>query len=431
MNRDSIKRPTQINRHRSFATEKVGEMIMGRRLSQRLTYTVSTFMMCATAAAFLLIRPTRQPMSDLDGPFFWGSPHCTAQGWHVNGTRPYWKYFRWPRRPSLYDIFVADGNLVVILSFRFCYIANGYESGGKMAVGQRYAKAHWLMRRADGTVVNSTFTKNDPELHSKVLIFPYPGPSNPNDVVTIFTNATDGEVIYADVPFCHLPPRVQRFGTVCTQNLVTTRATVLPWVAWHRAQGFDNVVLYINEVNGAARMRSLLEGAVANNSLTIVDWGWPAAYPFHDQPLTQASCLWRAKGRYKWIGMNDLDEIFVPAEGKTVGGILAGYEAIANTIGGVACCNRWFAGGGIVNLYRCARECDRPPHRQKMIVRTDNVDYFCNHRIMLGLPEHKPQYMELVNGHFSAVRGPAQMVPCNHVTLFTTEVERWKAALSG
>jgi hypothetical protein len=59
------------------------------------------------------------------------------------------------------------------------------------------------------------------------------------------------------------------------------------------------------------------------------------------------------------------------------------------------------------------------------------MDYFCNRRIKPGLPEHKAQYLKLVNGYFSAIREPAEMGSCNHVALFRTEVKSWIAALSG
>jgi hypothetical protein len=72
----------------------------------------------------------------------------------------------------------------------------------------------------------------------------------------------------------------------------------------------------------------------------VIDWAWPFAYDWHDQPLTQASCLWRAKWRYKWIGMNDIDEIFVSMEGRTVADVLTRYEPVADKIGAIVCCNR-------------------------------------------------------------------------------------------
>jgi carboxypeptidase C (cathepsin A) len=58
-------------------------------------------------------------------------------------------------------------------------------------------------------------------------------------------------------------------------------------------------------------------------------------------------------------------------------------------------------------------------------VRTDNVDYFCNHRIMLGLPEQVTRPMELVNGHFKRIVGAAHMVPCSHVSRFRDHVQQW------
>jgi hypothetical protein len=75
--------------------------------------------------------------------------------------------------------------------------------------------------------------------------------------------------------------------------------------------------------------------------------------------------------------MNDLDEIFLPGADERVSDVLNRYENEASSFGSIACCNRWLDGGARVSdLTMCARECDDPPHRQKNVVRVDNVGYF-------------------------------------------------------
>jgi hypothetical protein len=54
----------------------------------------------------------------------------------------------------------------------------------------------------------------------------------------------------------------------------------------------------------------------------LVDWAWPNKFPFHDQPVGQTSCLWRSKKQFKWLGINDLDEFFVPRENETLADVL-------------------------------------------------------------------------------------------------------------
>jgi hypothetical protein len=316
----------------------------------------------------------------------------------------------------------------VILSFRFSYFSNGYEDQRMMAVARAYSLTSWVLVQSDGRIVNSTFTKNDPELHSKVLIFPYD--RGLGRTVTI--RSIDPSVVYEKVRFCSLPPPIKRFGAICTQNMVTEKEHVLGWVGWHRAHGFDHAMLYVNQDQGASRMVGPLANAIANGSLIVVDWGWPRAYEFHDQPITQASCLWRSKGRFTWLGVNDLDEIFLPGDrGERVCDVLNRYESEANSFGSIACCNRWLAGSSRVpDLSECARDCDNPPHRQKNVVRVDNVDYFCNHHVMLGLPEKQSKGMELVNGHWGMIRGDAEMKKCGLVTRFKPAVEQWIRELS-
>jgi hypothetical protein len=185
-------------------------------------------------------------------------------------------------------------------------------------------------------------------------------------------------------------------------------------------------MLYMNQRNGAAQMVGVLQNAIANGSLIVVDWAWPKAYPFHDQPLTQASCLWQSKGRFTWLGINDLDEIFLPGGNERVCDVLNRYENESSSFGSIACCNQWLAGSPRVSgLFQCASECNKPPRRQKNIVRVDNVDYFCNHRIMLGLPERRLNGLEMVNGHWGSIKDHVTMKSCDRVKPFKSSVERW------
>jgi hypothetical protein len=354
---------------------------------------------------------------------------CTVDGWPRNGSKTYWPYWKWPEQPSLYDIFLDEDNLIVILNFRFSYLWNSGPRSPRLRAAINWSQTLWTLMRHDGTRVISAFQKNDPQLHTKVLVFPYNRTTTRPDIVTIFSS--DRPVVYKDVPFCRLPPRVKRFGAICAQSFVTSPVRVLDWVAWHRAHGFDHAMLYINQIDGAAKMEPLVAKAVENGSLIIIDWGWPWAYRFHDQPASQASCLWRSKGRFRWLGINDLDEIFLPGMNETVADVLNRYEPMGDRIGSIACCNRWLGRSDrVLGLRKCAFECIDPPGRQKNIVRVENVDYFCNHQIMLGLPEQQANGFELVNGHAARFVSEALLRPCGLVQRFKPQVEKWLAALS-
>jgi hypothetical protein len=393
-------------------------------------YSIEITILAITIMAYIIPIPDSPPAASHDVFLVPAAIACTPDAFPVAGTQIYWKYWHWPSLPSLYDIFLDGNMLVVILSFRFCYIQNGYESPSMMDVARRYSQAPWFLR-VHGTIINNTYTTNDPELHSKVLKFPYNPRSPDPDFATIFTKAANVDLTFDSVPFCRIRPHTQIFATVCTQNFVTNSQQVLDWVGWHRGQGFERAVIYVNQANGARSMSSQLSNAIRNGSLSLVDWAWPQAYPFHDQPLAQTSCIYRAKGRSKWTGVNDLDEIFLADRGKTVKQVLEKYEVNASTIGSIACCNRWIATTGrLSEINQCAEKCDDPPHRQKNLVRTDNVDYFCNHRIMLGLPELRSDGLELVNGHYGSVRGEAHMVACDLVARFKAVTEQWARELA-
>jgi hypothetical protein len=295
-------------------------------------------------------------------------------------------------------------------------------------VAKEYAMAQWTLIHANGSYVNTTFSQNDPELHTKVLVFPY---NYPDDAGTVTIFASYPYVRYDNVPFCRLPPRVKKFAAVCTQNLVTNKKMVLDWVAWHLSHGFDRAVLYVNEPYGSYDMAPILSTAMNKGFLLLVDWAWPIAFAFHDQVATHTSCLWRAKGRFDWLGLNDLDEVFLPGKMEKVADILHRYEPDAGSFGAIACCNLWVDGRpGIENLNRCAKECLPWPKNQKCIVRVENVDYFCIHKIMLGLPERRLDASELVNAHRARGRGKEKKSHCSLVDPFKPVLERWITILS-
>jgi hypothetical protein len=124
--------------------------------------------------------------------------------------------------------------------------------------------------------------------------------------------------------------------------------------------------------------------------------------------------------------MNDLDEIFLPRENETIADVLNRYESKASRFGSIACCNRWLGRANrVLQLNQCASLCEEYPSRQKNIVRVENVDYVCVHKIMLGLPEQRSDLFELVNGHLLLGRKARSMIPCNVTMPFKSIVEQW------
>jgi hypothetical protein len=91
--------------------------------------------------------------------------------------------------------------------------------------------------------------------------------------------------------------------------------------------------------------------------------------------------------------------------------VLSRYGPIADQFGALAGCNRWVDGRTrITESNQYAPEYVRRPARQKRIFRVENVDYFCVHRIMRGLPEWRFNASEVMNAH--KARGRCrQMIP--------------------
>jgi hypothetical protein len=170
---------------------------------------------------------------------------------------------------------------------------------------------------------------------------------------------------------------------------------------------------------------------VENGSLLLVNWEWPRAFSFHDEPVAHISCLWRAKSQFRWLGVNDLDEFFLPGRAEKVADVLNRYEPVADQFGALAGCNRWVDGGTrIAELNQCAPECVQHPARQKCIVRVENVDYFCVHRIMLGLPEWRFNASEVMNAHKARGRCRQMKSSCFIMEPFKRALEQWTSALS-
>jgi hypothetical protein len=367
---------------------------------------------------------------------------CTQWGWPEAGSKTYWSYWNWPSAPSLYDIFLDEERVIVILSFGFHFFRNrSGPSGSERETMLLYSHAVWYAQFPNNVTVRSIFTENDHQPLSKVLIFPHPEGTSFTKVKRIFTPGLP--LSFNDVPFCKLPPPNRLvFGQICTQNLIADPRTILEWVAWHRVQGFDEMVIYMNTLHGIDAMLPKLAMAVENRSLRFVDWTWPKSRWLHDQVPAQMSCVWRGKGRVRWMGLNDVDEFLAPGPGTTVGQVLAQHEILNDTIGSLACCNRWFLGKGILESFLCASECTPPPHRQKHIVRPDNVDYYRVHILDSGLPQHRSDPWELYLAHFKHTAKPPSgsgnlrvvelsRTLCGYLNEFRTPLNKWLASFIG
>jgi hypothetical protein len=312
-------------------------------------------------------------------------------------------------------------------------------------IGRKFAEATWLCEADQQEPIPSVFTLNDRRQKTKVLKFPFNRRWNCGRVVTI--SCPEMNFSFRDVPFCQLPERnYLTFAALATQNYVAKQSQVLDWIAWHLTQGFDHFTLYVKEPGGARKMRSLMSRAISNQTLSIVDWGWPPSHAFHDQVPQEMSAIYRSRGRVKWLGLNDLDEIFIAHEGRrTMRQFLEGYESVSDSIGSLAACSRLITGNspGVRGLDRWRLDCSEGG--RKPLLRPDNVDYCWVHWIVESPRTRKyvaahgklEMYVKqgtFVLGHYGPkwdlyLKG-AKTVPWNGISYYMKEIEYWISCLS-
>jgi hypothetical protein len=220
--------------------------------------------------------------------------------------------------------------------------------------------------------------------------------------------------------------------------LIIERPWVVNWVIWHRIQGFDRAILYVNQPDGYEEMSQRFSDLIMNGSLSIVDWGWPNAWPYHDEPAQQMSCIYRARGRIKWLGLNDIDEFFVARNGTiTVRDYLIEHDFAAEDYAGLVACNRWTSGpdqtvSNIMDLNKWERKCDAYPGSQKAILNPINVDYYYIHYTLIGKPDYRPPLGEFVSAHYGrSWRGPGDWIRMNVMPRYYDDWNDWMVGLGG
>lgn len=260
--------------------------------------------------------------------------------------------------------------------------------------------------KGSSQIIKNEYNIIDFDRRLKVLKFPVSSElvRDSNGYADIFT--IDYNLTFTRLPFCTLPPPPpadkKPFSALYTELVYTPREKVIDWLSWHISQGFNHVFIYVND-NGIEKMRKELSNVINLGFVTLVDWNWPKFYNFQDQIPGQMSCLYRNKRRFSWIGMNDIDEIFLPFNGTAID-VIKKYDSNRDSIGSFAAPNRFVSPQIFSNKYLCSIHLDNFPSYQKSIFNPDNVEYLSVHWITKGKMEIRSNGAELVNAHFRSFK---------------------------
>mmetsp|Transcript_6165 Transcript_6165/g.14578 ORF Transcript_6165/g.14578 Transcript_6165/m.14578 type:complete len:444 (+) Transcript_6165:41-1372(+) len=169
-----------------------------------------------------------------------------------------------------------------------------------------------------------------------------------------------------------------------------------PWVKFHRAMGFEQIMIYVEE-ESMDDARNALRGLVEKGAVTLMPFffgNMSLQKKFRMQAPMEQHIMYRARGHASWVGYCDVDEFFELRNGLRLRDYL---ELIpANTSGVIAPMQHW--GAPSVNSplpwwrsfkknipFPCDLNCQGPPRffwaTPKWIARPDKVNAETPHRI--------------------------------------------------
>lgn len=325
---------------------------------------------------------------------------CDKNGYLINGIDSYIPFYHLTL-PTIYDIIYDDGQLIAILSL----FANWHNRNVSSQL--KFLNIDWYCKlKGSDTIIKNQYNITDSVKRIKVLKFPVSSEivRKSNGYVDIFN--LEYNLTFSRLPFCSLPPSPTKdkkpFAALYTELVYSPRYRIIDWISYHISQGFNHIFIYVND-NSIERMRNDLNNAINLGFVTLVNWNWPKFYNFQDQVPGQMSFLYRNKRRFEWIGMNDIDEIFLPYNGTTID-VLKKYNSIKNSVGSFAAPNRYVSPQIFSSHYLCSVHLNAFPYYQKSIFNPDNVEYLSVHMITKGKMELRSKGTELVNAHFRSFK---------------------------
>jgi len=326
--------------------------------------------------------------------------------------------------------FLRNGTLVAIVNTREQMQYPRSERWGRY---QRYATATWSCALPGGRRAAARVAGGDPQLYTLVVgCLPPPavlqervavaGGSKPGDGVRVQLEAVWGGAPPAHpaetFSFTVCPARsagideagpsggggaVPSFDALsgrtlvaCTMERSVAGSDRVPeWIAHHLGIGFEHFIVYVN--GPITRAAPELQRYAREGKLTIVPWYWGQRRPpngrksvFMDQLSAFHDCLWRLRGRTKWVAIMDVDEYFQPMGAHaSVTSVLAKYEGAASTatLGGLQTPSINFgrckgdppraSGASILSSYLCRHPIPWPLNtwKEKTIFRPEGVQY--------------------------------------------------------
>lgn len=91
-----------------------------------------------------------------------------------------------------------------------------------------------------------------------------------------------------------------------------TAATLRPWIRFHMAQGFDQILLYVEDADPTWANEAIADMKEAEN-VTVVPFYFGEVSnqrAFHMQGGMENHCLYQARHRTEWLAHADIDEYF-------------------------------------------------------------------------------------------------------------------------
>lgn len=233
------------------------------------------------------------------------------------------------RRPMLTDVFLSSDRKKIygIVTFSTLKKLHGRTHKATWTnpwnvTGEKACK--WFFEWSDGKRQHATLLEEDPTREN--IIF-YANTSNRFRNVSAetdevqFVNVTGRATkrhteTFHKVPFCIPRKRpVQHFLAACTSTTGSmTVAKMIEWLSYHLLQGFTHFYIHFNGVSDSneywtQNLRRYIDAGV----VTLVNRKQPRLYKDLNrfQSSIFHSCLYRTRGRVKWLGLFDTDEYWV------------------------------------------------------------------------------------------------------------------------
>lgn len=241
-----------------------------------------------------------------------GAPECAANGF-IGSRRTFWRYLD-DRTPALMDVVHSEDRVYAVFNIRPPQLKKGLDS-------HPWHEATWKMVCDDNGVaveVPARALDVDPHHHTLIIfanpprhLLERPGLVN----VSISFAGRMGQQVankaYRDAPLC-IAPTMRPFHHLiaCTGILPEDVAAVPEWAVYHFLQGFQHLYIYAD--GNVSTVQKHLQPLVTAGLVTVIDYEWPLSGRrlWWAQQAVQNSCLIRARGRARWVGLHDVDEYY-------------------------------------------------------------------------------------------------------------------------